>query len=707
MRAPSTGLCLMARMRFAGLPGSDIVRSLTDDLTSDATRTEQLLRGGLALIAWLCWVQLAYALLVESVAAVRGTAARRAPILPGLQAVAARLVASVTLVITSLAPPTPAIASPLTPLAAIHEPVLALAVNGHHGNGVAPEASPTVATATASRTYVVKDRDTFWDLGERFLGDGLRWRDLRAANLGVVMSDGTTISESTEALQAGWELRLPADAVVPLATRVPELALDEDIVTVERGEHFWQLAKEALTDAWGRSPSDPELAPYWSEMIELNRDRLAPPGDPNLIYAGQQFILPAVPADPLASAPASSPATEPAEAPPVPVPTTPPPVTSAPPAAPVTTTAPTATTTSTTPATATPTTSGAAAESPADDGSDRAIGLVALGIGGLATGAGALALTLRQLRRHQAARRRPGTTPPTPPEEALAYEAQTRAVADTEAARWIEATNRYLAHQLAQLPDTPIPAVVAMRAGSLGVELLLDEPCPVVDGFVFDPTSATAWRLDPGLELADIATAGEGEQPYSPSLVPVGRTDGGDLHLDLEQVGLIAVEGDPDAVHGWMRTIASAVAVVPNARFCEVVALGLDTEMSGLANVALPPDPAVWVERFCNEMRQLNARLDATPYRQRVDPGEIFHPTIVLVGAAQADLAQQVADVVALINTPVAIITAAPLPTGCRSISRATGPRSSPSGSTSYRRSPISKSSGRLPPCSKLSPTRT
>ena len=33
-------------------------------------------------------------------------------------------------------------------------------------------------------------------------------------------------------------------------------------------------------------------------------------------------------------------------------------------------------------------------------------------------------------------------------------------------------------------------------------------------------------------------------------------------------------------------------------------------------------------------MRQLNARLDATPYRQRVQPGETFHPTIVLVGAA-------------------------------------------------------------------------
>ncbi|MEZ5233409.1 MAG: hypothetical protein R2749_11990 [Acidimicrobiales bacterium] len=239
-------------------------------------------------------------------------------------------------------------------------------------------------------------------------------------------------------------------------------------------------------------------------------------------------------------------------------------------------------------------------------------------------------------------------------------------MADTEAARWIEATNRYLTHQLAQLSDTPTPAVVAMRAGSLGVELLLDEPCAVVDGFALDPTSATAWRLDPALELADIEAAGGAEQPYSPALVPVGRTDGGDLHLDLEQVGLIAVDGEPDTVHGWMRTIATAIAVVPNARPCEVVALGLDTEMSGLVNVTIPSDPAAWVEQFCHEMRQLNARLDATPYRQRVQPGEVFHPTIVLLGADQAGVGRQVAEVAALVNTPVAIIAAALLPTGCR-----------------------------------------
>ena len=28
--------------------------------------------------------------------------------------------------------------------------------------------------------------------------------------------------------------------------------------------------------------------------------------------------------------------------------------------------------------------------------------------------------------------------------------------------------------------------MIAMRAGTLGVEVLLDEPCPLVDGFVLD-----------------------------------------------------------------------------------------------------------------------------------------------------------------------------------------------------------------------------
>ena len=78
--------------RLGGTPGSPIVEAFSDPLTSDTTRSERLLAGTLGVIAWLCWVQVAYALIAETLAAARGTVVNRAPLLPGIQAAASRLV---------------------------------------------------------------------------------------------------------------------------------------------------------------------------------------------------------------------------------------------------------------------------------------------------------------------------------------------------------------------------------------------------------------------------------------------------------------------------------------------------------------------------------------------------------------------------------------------------------------------------------------
>jgi nucleoid-associated protein YgaU len=34
------------------------------------------------------------------------------------------------------------------------------------------------------------------------------------------------------------------------------------------------------------------VAPYWRAVIDANRDRLAVPGDPDLILPGQVIVLP-------------------------------------------------------------------------------------------------------------------------------------------------------------------------------------------------------------------------------------------------------------------------------------------------------------------------------------------------------------------------------------------------------------------------------
>lgn len=64
------------------------------------------------------------------------------------------------------------------------------------------------------------------------------------------------------------------------------------------GDHLWHVAEATLARSWGRAPTDAEVAPYWTGLIEANRDVLADPDNPDLIHPGQTFRLPEVPAPP-------------------------------------------------------------------------------------------------------------------------------------------------------------------------------------------------------------------------------------------------------------------------------------------------------------------------------------------------------------------------------------------------------------------------
>ncbi len=62
--------------------------------------------------------------------------------------------------------------------------------------------------------------------------------------------------------------------------------------TVESGDHLWSIASRALGDRLDREPSADEVLPYWQRLIDANRDRLVDPSNPDLILAGQVFVLP-------------------------------------------------------------------------------------------------------------------------------------------------------------------------------------------------------------------------------------------------------------------------------------------------------------------------------------------------------------------------------------------------------------------------------
>jgi nucleoid-associated protein YgaU len=93
-------------------------------------------------------------------------------------------------------------------------------------------------------------------------------------------------------------LPLPPPRVVPPPVR-PRVPLGSPSApsgptswTVRRGDNFWEIARVAMA-ATTPDPTARTVAPYWRSLINANRDRFR--GNPNLIYAGEVFVIPPPP----------------------------------------------------------------------------------------------------------------------------------------------------------------------------------------------------------------------------------------------------------------------------------------------------------------------------------------------------------------------------------------------------------------------------
>ncbi len=106
----------------------------------------------------------------------------------------------------------------------------------------------------------------------------------------------------------GDEVLLPPhlrSAVDPLADNEPVAAPEPDpsaaldptvshIHKVVRGEHLWSIASHHLEVVSGRTDlAEREIAPYWVRVMDANRSTIRS-GDPDLIYPGEQIVLPPV-----------------------------------------------------------------------------------------------------------------------------------------------------------------------------------------------------------------------------------------------------------------------------------------------------------------------------------------------------------------------------------------------------------------------------
>jgi len=180
-------------------------RALTDPIP------DQVLLDTLAVVCWLLWAGLAVSVAVEVVAAVRGRAARRLPVLGPMQGLAGWLVAAVLFAVVpangragagTATPPLPAVPAPPV---RIERPAVALA---QPDRTEPPTARPAAASQARQRQYVVKRRDTLWGIAERELGDPFRWPELFRLSKDQPQPDGGILSDP-DLIRPGWVLKLP------------------------------------------------------------------------------------------------------------------------------------------------------------------------------------------------------------------------------------------------------------------------------------------------------------------------------------------------------------------------------------------------------------------------------------------------------------------------------------------------------------------
>ena len=218
-------------------------------------------------------------------AVIRGRAPRRAPTLPSVQLAVAKLVAAATLIGSAFTASRSDL--PVRPAMAVSASVSfqQVAVDP-------PPAAPRPPVETAGPTYEVRRHDSLWVIAERTLGDGFRWREIRDLNVGRTMPDGDVISGATEDIRPGWLLVLPVGSTVESRPADGTTEQAAEVVIVERGDHLWSIAEDEVAERLGREPTDGEVSDLWRRTIETNRDRLADPSNPSLIFAGQEILVP-------------------------------------------------------------------------------------------------------------------------------------------------------------------------------------------------------------------------------------------------------------------------------------------------------------------------------------------------------------------------------------------------------------------------------
>jgi DNA-binding SARP family transcriptional activator len=282
-----------------GWPLPHALPSLSElgDALTRPTIPDEVFPKALAVLAWVVWAQFVSAVVAEAAAAMRGTMPARIFAAGwGVQATAARLVATALLLLPSPILARPAAASlprdpapvvrqvtadPSAPLAAAH----------------LVEASEADEPGPAARrlpTRVVQRRDTLWAIAGKHLGDPLRWREIFQLNQGRPLPDppGGRFTDP-DRIYPGQVLLMPANA-----TGLPALPPDRGVGDRDRAGASTPAGEDTMART---SPSPPTTAPPTTGAPTTAAPTIsgqepagtgAPPGAPATGHADNDSVVP-------------------------------------------------------------------------------------------------------------------------------------------------------------------------------------------------------------------------------------------------------------------------------------------------------------------------------------------------------------------------------------------------------------------------------
>lgn len=225
-------------LTFFGTPWPDQLPN--QDVLTDALSTETVI-GIITFFVWLAWLHFVICLIAEAVAEVRGHGlSPRIPLGGGSQTLARRLISGVVL-IAGAASVTLPVATAVTP-ASVGNPTSVSVAQSNDNSSIEafrqtePRSSvqigvvPVKHTQTGVRTnndhagQVVKytevrplqgrNYDCLWDIAERYLGEGRRYKEIYDLNHNKLQPDGRRLT-NPDLIMPGWQVRLPADAKGP------------------------------------------------------------------------------------------------------------------------------------------------------------------------------------------------------------------------------------------------------------------------------------------------------------------------------------------------------------------------------------------------------------------------------------------------------------------------------------------------------------